>query len=252
MPEPPTDASISIAALAWAPIVLLLSWLLLRRVAAWWLRLLEAFRPQAQGRGVFGLEHRIVARYLRWMHQPRWEGFDAPLVRATLDRGPLIVASNHTAGIDPLLLQMPLRRLVRWMMWRGEMHPAAAPLWRHVRVIPVAQDQRDLSALRVGLRALADGEVVGIFPEGGIERPPRTIKAFEPGLGLLAAKSGAPVLLCFIEGTPAGESLGSLVTPSRSRVRALGIFTAERGERPDAFVDRLRRELLRASGWPAG
>lgn len=237
--------------LAAAPIAAILLWLLLRGIASRWLALAEEFRPQPRRRGLFAIEHRLVGRYLAWWHRPRWEGFDPPPVRAALDHGPLILASNHTAGVDVLLLQMPLRRLVRWMMWRGEMRPSVAWLWRHVEVIPVEQDRKDLSALRSGLRALHAGEVVGIFPEGGIERPPRVIKAFEPGLGLLAAKSRAPVLLCFVEGTPAGESLGALLKTSRSRVRALGVFTAEPGERPDAFVDRLRREMIRVSGWPA-
>jgi 1-acyl-sn-glycerol-3-phosphate acyltransferase len=227
-----------------------LAWLLLRRVGAGWLAMVEEFRPQGRGVAIFAIEHRLAQAYLASMHRPRWEGFDAPAVRQLLESGPLIVAANHTAGVDVLLLQAPLRRLIRWMMWRGEMHPAAAWIWRHVRVIPVAQDQRDLSALRSGLRALHAGEVVGIFPEGGIARPPGRIQRFEAGLGLLASKSGAPVLLCFVDGTPAGESTRALLRRSRSRVRVLGIFRPEPRERPDAFAERLRGELLQASGWP--
>lgn len=248
------DATSIHSAFALAPpatlLTALLAWLLLRCAGAWWLALREEFRPQGREWAVFALEHRLVGGYLAAMHRPRWEGFEAPAVRRLLESGPLIVAANHTAGVDVLLLQAPLRRLVRWMMWRGEMHPAAAWVWRHVRVIPVAQDQRDLSALRTGLRALHAGEVVGIFPEGGIARPPRRIQRFEAGLGLLASKSGAPVLLCLVEGTPAGESVGALLRRSRSRVRVLGIFRPEPRERPDAFAERLRGVLIQASGWP--
>jgi len=42
-------------------------------------------------------------------------------------------------------------------------------LYKIVEAIPVDRSGRDLSATRAALRALNEGRVVGIFPEGKIE-----------------------------------------------------------------------------------
>ena len=202
---------------------------------------------------LFAIECRLARTYLELVHRVRFEGFDAipELTRlAEPGGGPLIVAANHTCGLDPMLLQMPLRRRIRWMMWTGQMVRGLGWLWRHLSVLPVAQDGRDLATVRDSLRALQRGDALGVFPEGGIERPPGEILPFQPGLGVLAARSGVPVLLCLIEGTPAPKVFGSFFTPSRTRVRAVGLIRAAAGEAPAALLARLQLALLASSGWP--
>lgn len=202
-------------------------------------------------------EHRLAGLYLRLLHRARLEGFERIEGLANLagDAGGagqgLIVAANHTCGLDPVLLQMLVRRRIRWMMWTGQMAPALGWLWRHLEVLPVEQDGRDLQTVRAAVRALDRGEVLGIFPEGGIARPPGQVQAFQPGLGLLASRSSAPVLLCLVRGTPAPRVGGSFLLPSRSKVIAVGLYRVEPGERPNAFLERMRQSLIEASGWPA-
>src|SRR5438128_727908 len=55
---------------------------------------------------------------------------------------------------------------------------------------------------REAIGHLRAGGVVGIFPEGGIERPPRQVRPFLAGVGLFIKKTKARVLPVVIQGTP--------------------------------------------------
>ncbi|HPO94249.1 MAG TPA: lysophospholipid acyltransferase family protein, partial [Phycisphaerales bacterium] len=143
--------------------------------------------------------------------------------------GPLIVVCNHTAGIDPVLVQCACPFEVRWMMGADMMHPLLKDLWAWVGIIGVdrASQRGDAGALREGLRHLEEGGVLGIFPQGRIEHAGaqgEDRKRFAAGVGLLVRKSGAPVLAVRISGTPScATAWGSLWRPSRSVVEVLGV-----------------------------
>jgi 1-acyl-sn-glycerol-3-phosphate acyltransferase len=166
--------------------------------------------------------------------------------------GPLIVVINHTAGVDPILVQLSLPFEVRWMMAKDMMLPDLSATWKWLRVIPVDRDAGDSSALREALRHLKAGGVVGIYPEGRIEKPPRHVMPFAPGVGLLVKKSGAPVLPVLIEGTPQTQTAwGSLTLPSRSRVTIGPPVRYDRTKMSAADIaEDLRRRYLDWTGWP--
>jgi 1-acyl-sn-glycerol-3-phosphate acyltransferase len=136
------------------------------------------------------------------------------------DAGPLLVVCNHTAGVDPLLVQSACSFFVRWMMGKDMRLAWLRDVWDWLDIIDVDRKGRDTRAARVALRALRDRCVVGIFPEGRIERPRGRLLPFQPGLGLIVKSSGAPVLPVFIRGTPdAPTAWGSLSRRSSSVVR---------------------------------
>ncbi|WNM57893.1 lysophospholipid acyltransferase family protein [Candidatus Nitrospira allomarina] len=59
--------------------------------------------------------------------------------------------------------------------------------------IPVKRGKRDIRAIRTMLDGLAAQEVIGLFPEGGLDWRHR-LDAGHLGVGYLAIKSGAPVI----------------------------------------------------------
>lgn len=238
----PNDPAAGVLGPMAAMVAVLASIALLRRAGA----ILDRLRRDFGGDLALALEHRAAGAYLAFWHRARFEGLEG----LALDAGPLIVAANHTCGLDPVLLQMPLRRRIRWMMWRGQMKPWLGPAWRHFAVLAVEQDGRDVAAVRESLRELRAGGVIGIFPEGGVARPPWVLRPFETGLGVLAARGNAPVLLCLVEGTPAPRIFSSLLVRSRSVVRVIGLFRPASDEPPAAFGARLQATLAAASGWP--
>jgi 1-acyl-sn-glycerol-3-phosphate acyltransferase len=130
------------------------------------------------------------------------------------EKGPAILVCNHTAGIDPLLLQSVCSRVVVWMMAREYYDiPGLRYLFERLQMIPVERSGRDMAATRAALRALEGGRVLGVFPEGRIETD-RQLLPFQTGVALLAAKSGAPVYPAYLDGTQRGrEMVPALLRP---------------------------------------
>lgn len=212
-------------------------------------RLVPWLAARCGGDPVSGALAASVEVYCRLLHRVRFAGCEG--VRGQTFPGPLIVVSNHGAGIDPLLIQSGMQAHIRWMMERRMMVPALGWLWRHERMIPVDFGTSDARAAITAIRHVQEGGVLGIFPEGGLARPPGRIQPFLPGVGLIVARSKAPVLLCWISGTPQRErAYDSLFTPSRSRVEFVELVSYPPRTRPEEIADDLRRRLAEASGWP--
>lgn len=166
---------------------------------------------------------------------------DCPLPPQLPETGPAIIAPNHTSGLDPLLVQSRLRRHVRWMMAAEYLEvPLLGPFFRAARIIPVARDGRDSTAIRTALRLLAAGEVIGVFPEGRIE-PGDDFLPYQPGVAHLALRAGAPVHPVYLTGTQRGTSmLKSVCRPQRARV----LFGAPLN--PEGDVEHLLNEIERS------
>jgi len=204
-------------------------------------------RAPPGGNPAMGLLWYGVRLYCRLFHRARYEGQER--LRKQIHPGGMIVVSNHTSGVDPLLIQAGCWFNIRWMMASDMMIPELDWLWTGQNIIPVARDGRDSNAAREAIRHVRSGGVVGIFPEGRIVTHGE-IRPFHPGVGLIAAKTQAPVLLVWISGTPQTDSMPrSFATPSRARVvfAELVRFTTRD---PQEITRELREKLSKISGWP--
>ncbi|RFU20759.1 lysophospholipid acyltransferase family protein [Geodermatophilus marinus] len=110
--------------------------------------------------------------------------------------GPAVVCSNHVSYLDFTFLglaALPRRRLVRFMAKESVFrHRVSGPLMRAMRHIPV--DRRaGAAAFDAAVRALKDGQVVGVFPEATISSS-FVLKDLKAGAARMAIDSGAPVL----------------------------------------------------------
>jgi 1-acyl-sn-glycerol-3-phosphate acyltransferase len=116
--------------------------------------------------------------------------------------GPFILAANHHNYLDGVVLgaavPRPISFLVMPRVWKASpLHP---PFHRQVGSIPVNLERPDPGAIKRVLRALDGGRVVGIFPEGPFSREGRLVRG-QPGVALIALRSGVPVVPAAIEGT---------------------------------------------------
>lgn len=116
--------------------------------------------------------------------------------------GSVILASNHTAGLDPLVIQCRVTRTIRWLMMKNYQYKAVQPLWDAVKPIAIGEDDSRLSQVRTLVRILKKDDIVGLFPEGSLQREVRELKEFESGITWIAKKSGAVIVPVWIEGTP--------------------------------------------------
>lgn len=196
-----------------------------------------------------GLLWHILRQYTRLVHRATFHGMES--LRNTPNPGPLLVVSNHTGSVDPLLIQAGCRFRIRWMMASEMMSPKLDWLWRREQPIPVDRNGRDANAAREAIRHLKSGGIVGLFPEGRIVCPPRQIRPFFPGVGLIVVRSKAPVLLVWVSGTPDTTELGkSIFTRSRARVEFIDLIDFSNVHDAHAITQQLRVRLAQASGWP--
>ena len=239
----------------------------LAAIAALWLvlaivgpRLLENPRENVET----GVVWWLMKVYARCVHRLKVVGREhAPAARRP---GPLIVVANHTAGVDPVLIQAAVKFEVRFMMARDMQPQALEGLWKWIGVIGVDRQAKggDMKSAREALRYLqtvgevqADGTrssgVIGIFPEGGIAKPAGTVMPFLAGVGLLVHRSGARVLPVVIRGTPRSDTAwGSLVERSHSVLEFLPtIDYSKKGMKPGEIAEDLRNVFLSRTGWRA-
>jgi 1-acyl-sn-glycerol-3-phosphate acyltransferase len=159
--------------------------------------------------------------------------------------GPVILAANHTSAVDPFLLQAGSRRMVRWLMLKDYELTAAAWLWRAIKPISLERNGGDIAKLRQIVNVLKEGEIVGLFPEGGLQRTRRELRPMESGIGMIAKRSGATIVPAWIEGTPLSDRmLVHVFRPSRSVVTFGKPYRPDENADAQAITEDLRRRLL--------
>jgi 1-acyl-sn-glycerol-3-phosphate acyltransferase len=129
---------------------------------------------------------RIVGRLffrLRVVHRERM-----------LQTGPVILAMNHQSYLDPPLAGITCDRAVYFLARRTLLDvPLLGRLLPKLNVIPVNQEGIDRSALKALIRVLKAGNAALVFPEGS-RTVDGSLQPGEPGLGLVIAKTLAPVV----------------------------------------------------------
>jgi acyl-[acyl-carrier-protein]-phospholipid O-acyltransferase/long-chain-fatty-acid--[acyl-carrier-protein] ligase len=111
--------------------------------------------------------------------------------------GPALLVANHVSHVDALLIQAVLKRPVRFLMWAPYTRlPFLRWIVRLARVIPIdgsAGPRAIIQALRTAGEALAKGELVCIFAEGGITRT-GFLLPFHRGLEQIVKRNPAPII----------------------------------------------------------
>ena len=118
-------------------------------------------------------------------------------------RGPVILVSNHLSFADHFFGPMPLPRKVvflakaEYFTGKGVKGLLSKAFFSGVGQIPIDRTGGDASerALRSGLRVLAEGNVLGIYPEGTRSPDGRLYKG-KTGVARLALESRASVVPC--------------------------------------------------------
>lgn len=133
------------------------------------------------------------------------------------DQGPILVTPNHISDSDPALVGMTLPRPA-YFMAKSELFavPVFGPLLRFLRGFPVKRGQPDRSALRKAEELLKASEALVVFPEGQLSET-GALQPLNPGVVLIAMRSGAPVLPVGLIGTDALLPYGKLIPKPAGR-----------------------------------
>ena len=167
---------------------------------------------------IYSLLPEFLMRFLAWIvinvvYRIRPKGLD------NIPRtGPVVVVCNHVSYMDPIILGGSVRRPMRFVMWYKIFQiPLLKFIFRTAKAIPIASAQEDKQLMDEAFEKvdaeLAAGNVVCIFPEGGITRDGE-IQRFRPGIEKIIQRRAVPVV-------PA--SLGRLWGSWFSRGRSGGV-----------------------------
>ena len=114
------------------------------------------------------------------------------------DKGPVVVVCNHVSYMDPIILGGSVRRPMRFVMWYKIFQmPFLKLLFKTAKAIPIASAHEDRQLMEEAFEKvdaeLAAGNVVCIFPEGGITRDGE-IQRFRPGIEKVIQRRAVPVV----------------------------------------------------------
>lgn len=134
-------------------------------------------------------------------------------------QGGLLIAANHASYLDIPFLGCGLSRRA-WFLGRQDLFPF--PGLRHVLRwlgwIPIKLHRLDRNGFGQAIGLIQAGKVVVIYPEGG-RTPDGTLRLGKPGLGVIVAEAGCPVIPAYISGSREALPMGA----SRIRLRPICI-----------------------------
>jgi 1-acyl-sn-glycerol-3-phosphate acyltransferase len=113
-------------------------------------------------------------------------------------QGAAVLACNHVSFVDAVLLMAASPRPIRFLMdHRIFRVPVLGWLFRLAKAIPIAPRAEDPAAYEAAFEAAAavlrEGDLLGIFPEGGITRDGQ-LQPFKGGIMKILASQPAPVI----------------------------------------------------------
>ena len=173
--------------------------------------------------------------------------------------GPAILASNHLSVPDTIFMPVAVPRQVyflaksEYFTTPGIRGRIVAAFFRAINQIPMDRRGGSASAksLSAGGQALAEGKLVGIYPEG-TRSPDGRLYRGKVGVARLALETGAPVVPVAMIGTDKMQPLGSRF-PDPRRARITTIFGAPldfsglKGQQGDhATLRRVTDEIMAA------
>ena len=108
--------------------------------------------------------------------------------------GPALIASNHVSYLDPPFIGAAFDEDIYFLARKSLMRFAWSEwLLNRWQCIPVDRDKPDPSTIKAIFRRLKEGRKVIVFPEG-TRSLTGALQGGEPGVGMMIAKSGVPVI----------------------------------------------------------
>ena len=114
--------------------------------------------------------------------------------------GGVIVAANHASYLDIPILGCGMPRQACFIGRMDLFHGPIGMMMRLLGWIPIRRERVDRKGFDEAIRRLKAGQAVVIYPEGGRSEDGR-LKPGKPGVGLLVASTGCPVVPARLDGT---------------------------------------------------
>lgn len=147
---------------------------------------------------IYTLLPEFLMRFLAWMIISVVYRIRPTGAENVPDQGPAVVVCNHVSFMDPIILGGSIRRPMRFVMYYKIFEiPVLNFFFRTAKAIPIASAHEDEAIMKAAFdqvdAELEAGNVVCIFPEGGITRDGE-IQRFRPGIEKIIARRPVPVI----------------------------------------------------------
>lgn len=155
---------------------------------------------------IHGFAHvpQYMARFVVWLLTHSLYRVRHDNLGAIPEQGPAILVCNHVSFMDPPLILGAVKRPVRFVMAHTIFYnPIFSFIFRLVGAIPIAPRREDEAIYNRAFERIEDylarGEIVCIFPEGGITRD-GNIQEFKSGVEKIIQRAPVPVVPLAIQG----------------------------------------------------
>lgn len=108
--------------------------------------------------------------------------------------GRVILAGNHTSYLDPLLVAYGTKRCVHYFAKDSLYKGIKKPIFKGLGIIPVNRKIKDKNSLYKGIDVLNNDLVVGIFPEGTINKTDDIVMNFKFGAVKIAYETNSKIV----------------------------------------------------------
>lgn len=147
---------------------------------------------------IYTLLPEFLIRFLAWILINIFYRVQTAGLENIPETGPAVVVCNHVSFMDPILLGGSIRRPMRFVMYYKIFQlPLLRFIFRHAKAIPIASAREDEQLMNNAFdkvdEELKAGNIVCIFPEGGITRDGE-IQRFRPGIEKIIARRAVPVV----------------------------------------------------------
>jgi len=105
--------------------------------------------------------------------------------------GAVVLAGNHTKWLDPVMLVGITKRQVHFLAKKELFQGKAKSIVKGMGCISVDRKIHDKDALNLAYKTLENNKVIGIFPEGTINRTDSVIMPFKIGAVKMANKTSS-------------------------------------------------------------
>jgi 1-acyl-sn-glycerol-3-phosphate acyltransferase len=137
------------------------------------------------------LKYVFLGPIVRLLYRPKARGLEN-----IPSQGPVILAANHVSFMDSLFVPLMVKRRVVYL-GKADYFDSPKTRWffKSANVIPVRREggTSGEAAIRTGVKALQDGNVVGIYPEG-TRSPDGRLYRGKTGVARMALLAGCPVI----------------------------------------------------------
>ena len=162
----------------------------------------------------------FISRVLFTLYLKACFGFEVKGRENIPERGPFIIVANHVSYGDPVVMGVAFNNVQVAFVAKKELFelPFVGGWLRSLGCISIKRWSGSSKPLKRSLKKIKEGSVLGMFPEGTRSFDGRLQKA-QPGVGLIAAKTGAPIIPMYISGTEKALPRGAKM-PRPCKVRA--------------------------------